>query len=139
MEVTDGPPPLDPRTERVERIISVVLRSGVALSLTLIAAGTILSFVHHPTYVRSADDLRHLTWPGAAFPHTLHDVVQGLRVWHGQAVVVVGLLVLVATPVARVAISIVLFFLTRDRAFVIITTVVLALLLLSFFLGKVEG
>jgi uncharacterized membrane protein len=140
MEVIgDGPPPVDPRTHQVERVISAVLRGGVGLSLLLVVAGTLLSFVHHPTYVHSAPDLGQLTRPGAEFPHTLSDVLAGLREWHGQALVVVGLLVLVATPVARVAISILLFFLQRDRTFVIITTVVLALLLLSFFLGKVEG
>jgi uncharacterized membrane protein len=132
-------PPMDPRTYRVERIISAVLRGGVAMSLVLVVGGTVLSFVHHPVYVRSASELARLTRPGAAFPHTIHDVLVGLREWRGQAVVVVGLLVLVATPVARVAISIVLFLATRDRVFVIITTLVLALLLLSFFLGTVGG
>lgn len=132
-------PPVDQRTYLVERIISYVLRGGVGLSLVLVVGGTLLSFVHHPAYMQSAAELKRLTWPGAAFPHTFHDVAAGLRDWHGQAFVVVGLMVLVATPVARVAISIVLFFLTRDRLFVIITTIVLALLLLSFFLGRVEG
>jgi len=47
-----------------------------------------------------------------------------------------GLLVLIATPVTRVAVSIVAFIRMRDRRYVVITTVVLALLLLSFFLGS---
>jgi uncharacterized membrane protein len=140
MEVIgQGPPPVDPRTHQVERVISVVLRGGVGLSLLLVIAGTLLSFTHHPTYMHSAPDLGQLTKPGAEFPHTLRGVMAGLREWHGQALVVVGLLVLVATPVARVAISILLFMIQKDRMFVIITTLVLALLLLSFFLGKVEG
>jgi uncharacterized membrane protein len=54
-------------------------------------------------------------------------------------VVTVGLLVLVATPVLRVAASIGLFALQRDRAFVAVTSLVLALLVTSFVLGKAGG
>ena len=51
----------------------------------------------------------------------------------------VGLLVLIATPVLRVAVSILAFWQEGDRKFVLITSVVLALLLASFLLGKVGG
>ncbi len=47
-----------------------------------------------------------------------------------------GLLLLIATPVMRVALSALLFFRRRDRVFAGITMVVLALLLLSLLLGK---
>ena len=46
-----------------------------------------------------------------------------------------GLLLLIATPVARVAFSIVAFALEGDRLYVAITAVVLALLVLSFAVG----
>jgi uncharacterized membrane protein len=42
-----------------------------------------------------------------------------------------GLVLLIATPVARVAFSVVAFFLQRDRAYVAITSIVLAVLLFS--------
>ena len=137
-----GPPHSlrDPaRTRRAELAISTVLRVGVSVSLAIIVAGTILSFVHHPTYVSSSAELARLTKPGAAFPRTLEQVLAGLRDGRGQAVVVLGLLVLIATPVARVAVSILGFFYQRDRVFVVFTTVVLILLLLSFWLGRIEG
>jgi uncharacterized membrane protein len=44
-------------------------------------------------------------------------------------------LLLVATPVARVAFSIVGFALERDRLYVVITTIVLAILLYSLIAG----
>jgi len=47
----------------------------------------------------------------------------------------VGLLLLIATPVMRAAVSIFAFVYQHDRTFVIITSVVLAILLLSFALG----
>jgi uncharacterized membrane protein len=50
-----------------------------------------------------------------------------------------GLLLLLATPVLRVAVSILAFIYEKDGIFVMITSIVLALLLLSFVLGRVTG
>jgi uncharacterized membrane protein len=124
-------------SERVDVLNSNLLRVGVLTSMALILVGLVLMFLHHPSYLRSAEALQRLTSPGAAFPQTLPDVVAGLREGHGQSVVVVGLLVLIVTPILRVALSIVLFALERDHAFVVITTAVLTILIASFFLGKV--
>lgn len=55
----------------------------------------------------------------------------------GPAIVVLGLLILMATPVARVAVSIVLFLEERDETYAAITAIVLRLLILSFVLGTV--
>ena len=57
----------------------------------------------------------------------------------GEHIANLGLLLLIATPVARVAASIFLFARERDFTFVIITTTVLLLLLLSFVLGAAGG
>ena len=126
------------RVRRVEILISQLLRLGIAASLALIAAGTFMSFLHHPDYLSSSDALLRLTKPGAAFPHTWHDVAAGLSALHGQSIVIIGLLLLIATPVIRVAVSILGFVYQGDRVFTLITTIVLCLLLLSFALGKVE-
>ena len=127
------------RVREVEIWISNLLRTGVILSLLLVVAGTILSFVHHPSYLHSGRDLAHLTRPGAAFPHSIPDLRQSLLTFRGRGVVTLGLLVLIATPVMRVAVSILAFRHDRDRPFVLITTVVLLLLILSFVLGKAGG
>jgi len=126
------------RVRRVELLISNLLRIGVTASLSLIIIGTILTFIHHPVYISSATELQRLTQPGAAFPHTKSDVLGGALQLHGSAVVTVGLLLLIATPVMRVAVSIFAFIYQRDRLFTFITTIVLCLLLLSFVLGKGE-
>jgi uncharacterized membrane protein len=122
----------------LEVLISALLRAGISVSLALIVAGTVVSFVHHPDYVRSAEALARLTRPGMA-PRDLHDVGAGLAGLRGQALVMLGLLVLMATPVLRVAVSLVSFLRSRDRAFTLLTSAVLVLLLLSLFLGKAGG
>ncbi len=128
----------DERVRRVEIVISNLLRGGVVASLVLVVVGTIMSFVHHPEYFSSPADFARLVRPGAAFPHTLSDVIHGVLLFQGQAIVTAGLLLLIATPVMRVAVSIFAFIYQEDRTFTYITTFVLSLLLLSFFLGKVE-
>lgn len=123
----------------VEILISWLLRVGVVTSLSMIVIGLLLMFIHHPSYLISMMDLQRLTSPGAAFPHTLREVVDGLLVGRGQAVVAVGLLVLIVTPIMRVTVSIIGFALQRDRAFVLITSVVLTILIVSFVLGKINN
>ena len=122
----------------IEVRISRVLRAGVATSLALITAGTIVSFLHHPDYLDSTRALARLTEPGTA-PHTLGAVVSGLGDGRGQAVVMLGLFALMLTPIVRVAMSLALFLRERDRAFSAITALVLALILASILLGRVTG
>jgi uncharacterized membrane protein len=77
-----------------------------------------------------------LIGPAGAFPRTADWILGGLLRLDGGAVIVAGLLLLIATPVLRVAVSIVSFSKERDRAFVVITSAVLGLLLLSLVLGR---
>jgi uncharacterized membrane protein len=122
---------------RTEIVLSVLLRTGVWLSLFTIFLGVVLMFVHHPNYLKSKTDLQKLTALGATFPHSFSEVGQGLLAFRGQAMVAVGLLLLIATPIFRVAVSIVAFAVERDWTYAVITTAVFMVLLLSFFLGKV--
>lgn len=124
---------------RAELIISAVLRTGVLSSMIVILVGTLLTFVHHREYVTSPAELQRLTQPGAAVPQTLHDVATGVAQLRGRSIVAAGLLLLILTPVIRVAASILAFVFQHDRTYVLITSFVLLLLLLSFALGRAIG
>ena len=126
------------RVRRVEVVISSLLRAGVLASLALVVVGTLISFARHPEYFSSPVDLGRLVEPGAAFPHSLGEVLRGILLLRGQAIITAGLLLLIVTPVMRVAVSIFAFIYQEDRTFTFITILVLFLLLLSFFLGTVE-
>ena len=134
-QVTDE----DPRVRAVEIMISTILRTGVLASLTLIVAGTVLSFFHHPAFFSSPAELQRLIHADGNFPRTLGAIITGSGRLHGPSFVMLGMLVLIATPVFRVAASVFAFIYQRDRIFVIITCTVLLLLLASFFLGKTGG
>jgi uncharacterized membrane protein len=64
--------------------------------------------------------------------------VRGAIGLHARAVVQLGLVLLIATPVARVAMSLVAFALQRDRVYIVVTSIVLALLIFSL-TGGVPG
>ncbi|MEO8201131.1 MAG: DUF1634 domain-containing protein [Gemmatimonadota bacterium] len=129
-------PALPPPSRRAELIISRTLRAGVILSITIVLVGALVSFLNHPEYVSSRTELNRLTHPGAAKPQTLRSVFRGVLDLRGEAIIALGLLVLIATPVVRVAVSILTFVEEKDRTYVAITTTVLLLLLLSFVLGR---
>ena len=121
--------------ERMENLISHVLRLGVVVSLLVIVTGTVVSFIHHPGYLWSHEELGRLTSPDGFSMPSLHAVLASILAGRGQAIVMLGLLLLIATPVLRVAVSIVVFLIQKDMVFAWITMFVLTLLVLSFFVG----
>jgi uncharacterized membrane protein len=109
-------------------VVSWVLLIGVSIAAALIGAGLLGSFA--------------VGWRGSltGLPHTdvaidsFGDLAEGLRALRPQAIAQLGLLVLVATPILRVATSLIAFALERDRLYVGLTSIVLAILLASAFL-----
>jgi uncharacterized membrane protein len=65
-------------------------------------------------------------------------IIRGTFAGQPAAIVQLGLVLLIATPVARVAMSLVAFVLQRDRVYVLVTAIVLALLIFSL-TGGVPG
>ena len=123
----------------VETIISGVLRWGVALSLVLLGGGTALFLFHSADFNQAggtAQDFHRLLALRPLNEYTWAWFTDGLAHWRGDVFVIPGLLLLIATPVLRVMVSIIAFALEKDRVYVAITSLVLALLILSFVLGK---
>ena len=110
-------------------LIGWVLQGGVLLSAAVILLGLFLELLQPNKFVPQKL---------ALFPQTFVQVWAGLLVLRPQAVIALGLLLLIATPVMRVAVSIVAFAAEHDRRFVVITLVVLLILLFSiFYVGAV--
>ena len=110
---------------RMRVIVSWVLLIGVSLAAALIAVGLLGSFLvgwRGSLLGLPADDV-----PIGSFG----DLGGGLAALRPQAIGQLGLLVLVATPIVRVLTSLVAFALERDRLYVVLTAIVLAILLAS--------
>ena len=110
-------------------VIGWILQGGVILNAIIILAGLIMMSLQPDKF--APQKLQ-------AFPQTFGQVWTGLLRLDPQAVIALGLLLLVATPVMRVAVSIFAFAVERDWRFVVITTLVLLILLFSiFYVGAV--
>ncbi len=113
--------------EPFETAISRVLRGGVVVSATLITFGFLTSFL-----VGWDGSLRGAP-PGTSDPTSFDQLLDGLIQLRPIAITQLGLLVLIATPVVRVAVSVVGFAREHDALYVAITTAVLLVLLASLF------
>ncbi len=137
------PAPLDSQPKRAEtheHAICVLLRCGIYASLALIGLGVLLMLVRGDTGYGPIPEPEALMIPGLnTWPHTLGAVLSGALTARPYALVLTGLLILVATPVLQVVISTVAFLKQRDYAFAVIALFVLGILLLSFVLSSVEG
>jgi uncharacterized membrane protein len=126
---TDGNPKAAP-PRAVERLVSLVLRTGVTLSATIICAGLCLLLARGVFSDRMRIDA------AVAYPRSLGALFSGLLALDPASVISLGLLALIATPFARVAVSIVAFAVERDWRYVAVTALVLAILIVGILLGK---
>ena len=108
-------------------IIAWALQGGVIVSSLVLIIGWLL-------LLASPEKLS--THMLQTFPHTVAQVWAGLLILQPQAVIALGLLLLIATPVIRVAVSLLAFALEHDWLYVVITFLVLMILIISFLLGK---
>ncbi len=113
--------------DRFRVAVSTVLIVGVSLSAALIAAGFVGSLV--VGWEGSLTGVAAGTDKATDFGALGRDLAAVRPVGLAQ----LGLLTLIATPVVRVAASVVGFGLERDRLYASITLVVLAILLTSLF------
>lgn len=113
--------------DRVDQIIGKLLRAGVSLSVAIVLSGAVL-YLRHYGFERPA---YHLFRSEPAALRKVSGIASGAFHARSEYLIQLGLLVLIATPVARVAFSVVAFALERDWTYVAITVIVLAVLLLS--------
>jgi uncharacterized membrane protein len=117
--------------QRVEEIVGILLQSGVMISGLVVLAGGILYVlryghlaVHYENFSAERESFRGFG-------------ILGRAAWQGdgRAIIECGLLLLIATPVARVVFSVLGFALERDRLYIVVTVIVLAVLMYSLFGG----
>jgi uncharacterized membrane protein len=118
MQVTD---------QKLEIAIGRMLQAGVLLAATVVFIGGIL-YLRQETGLRP--DYSHFTSVAERFRSPAEIIPNAL---HGRArsIIQLGLLILIATPIARVALAAVGFLMERDHLYVWISLTVLAVLLYS--------
>ncbi len=121
-----------PADDRAEQILGNLLRVGVTVAALVVLVGGVLYLIHYgggiPHYSLfrgEPSDLRSV--PG---------IVKYALAFRRRGIIQLGLLLLGAAPIARVAFSVVVFAQQRDRLYVLVTLVVLAVLVFSLTGGR---
>lgn len=116
---------LNNKSEAVELVVGKWLRVGVLASAAVILAGLLLFLI-------TGDS----GYPESTFPASLNGIYLGLMDMKSYAIILTGLLMLIATPVLRVFISIFVFMHEQDYLYAGITLIVFLILVASFFIGS---
>jgi len=122
-----APLPVAQHDPRMQATVGNLLRVGVLLAAAVVLAGGVLYLARHGAEVPDYRVFRGQP----AYLKSLIGIVRSALALDPRGVVQLGLLVLIATPIARVAFAAVLFAFERDRTYVLVTLLVLSLLLKS--------
>ena len=115
--------------QRIEAIIGALLRIGVMLAAAVVLFGGVVYLARHghevPNYSVFRGEPENLTSASA--------IIHGAVNMSAQAIIQLGLLLLIATPVARVLFAAIAFALERDYLYCVVSLIVLGILLFSLF------
>ena len=120
------------RDRRIEIILGNLLRTGVLISAAVVLLGACIYLSHHAHEPADYRVFRGEPSEYRSIRGVIQSVISGRGRGRGQGLIQLGLLLLIATPIARVAFSVVGFGIERDRLYVAFTLLVLAILLYSF-------
>ncbi|MBD2449758.1 DUF1634 domain-containing protein [Nostoc sp. FACHB-152] len=111
---------------RFEILVGKLLRYGVIISTTLVFIGGFLYLIHHGSEVPNYQ-IFHGEPPDLRSPEGVATTAFSGR----RSIIQLGLLLLIITPVARVAFSLLAFIRQRDSLYITVTIIVLLGLLIS--------
>jgi uncharacterized membrane protein len=109
----------------VEQGVGNLLRIGVLIAAAVTLVGGLVYLWHNAGAV-----VDYSTFQGVAGGLTsIRGILRGVVTLDSRSIVQLGIVLLIATPVARVALSLLGFVRQRDRTYVVVTTIVLVILL----------
>ena len=118
--------------QRIDEIMGMVLRTGVVLAALVVLAGGVVYLSRHQVPVTN-----YRVFQGEPVElRTVSGIVQEALAFRGRGLIQLGLLILIATPIARVAFSFFAFLYQRDWTYVLVTVIVLGLLFYSLLGGR---
>jgi uncharacterized membrane protein len=115
----------------MDLIITAVLRIGVTAAAAVVLAGGIYYLIQY-----GAMSARYRVFHGEPVElRSLGGIVTGAIALGSRAIISLGLLLLILTPIARVLFSLLAFAAQRDRLYVVVTLIVLTVLLYNLIVG----
>lgn len=118
--------------ERVEQVIGRLLQVGVLVAAAVTLVGAILLLA------RSGGTIADFRVFRGTSPElrSVGAIARGVLALDGRAITQLGLVLLILTPVARVALTLWAFVRQHDRLYVLVTSIVLLLLLYGLLWGR---
>ena len=115
----------------MEQLIGNLLRIGVLIAAAVALVGGVM-------YLRQAAFTRpsyHVFRGEPAMLHGIGGILSGVAAMEPTAIIQLGIVLLIATPIARVLLTLIAFAVRRDRMYVLISALVLVLLGYSLLAG----
>jgi uncharacterized membrane protein len=126
--MTPGPNLSD---QRVDTILGNLLRWGVILATVVVAFGGVLYLIHYGGRTVDLANFRGEPEELRSVSGIVEFALEGRR----RGIIQLGLLLLIATPIARVIFSVIVFAVQRDVTYIIVTLIVLTVLLFGLLTG----
>lgn len=111
----------------LQLIIGNFLRMGVYISMGIVSVGAFIYLTEH-----AGETVDYATFDANRVNlKTIPAIFLAVGTFKGVAIIQFGLLMLIFTPIARVIMAVVTFFLEKDYLYVAIGLIVLAIIILS--------
>ncbi|WP_461213771.1 DUF1634 domain-containing protein [Lacticaseibacillus sp. GG6-2] len=111
----------------IEKIIGKIMQIGVLIAAAVLIIGLATLLITGNT-----------GYATGVHPHSVSTILQGVVHLRPYAVMMLGIFLLILTPVLRVVVSIYAFIKEKDRLYAGITTIVLIILLVAMVIGYLE-
>ena len=118
--------------KRIETWMGVMLRTGVLIAAAVVLTGGVLYLAQNRG---PRPDYRHFQGEPARLT-SFSGIGHGVMTLDPRSIIMLGLLLLIATPVARVGMCVAGFLFERDRMYVTVSSVVLVILVYSLFFHR---
>lgn len=111
----------------IQSLVGNLLRAGVYISMVIVVLGGIIYLFEHG---HEKIDYAEFSFNKVSLK-TVESIFENVLTFKGAAVIQFGLLMLIFTPIARVLMAVVTFFIEKDYLYVLIGLIVLAIIMAS--------
>ena len=115
----------------MQSLLGHVLRAGTVISITIVFFGGILYLYRHGHSIANYKDFKGTP----DFVHQAASLFSGAFSLKGQAIIQLGIILLIATPIVRVTFSAIGFVFEKDYLYVGISLLVLLIIFISTLSG----
>lgn len=115
----------------LNRSVGNLLRLGVLLSVTISLVGFIKLFFEGFEMPKKYTSLDVGSSSEKVWGHFWHSLGAG----EGMAIIQLGILILIVTPIMRIVFALIGYLKEKDYVYVVISSIVLAIMAISFFTG----